>query len=143
MQLTFEMDSDSQAITLLELNTFETFVGFPLPEDYRHHMLSYNGSMVVQDVKHVKYPDGGEGISYFDPIKYGSHTMEMVYATLNGKIPSGYLSIGITDNEGHIIMSLNSGATYGNIKEWFPDGEMLYLSPSFTQLLNDMEIRDY
>lgn len=86
----------------------------------------------------TNYPDGGEGISYFDPIKYGSHTMEMVYAALNKKIPTGYLSIGITNNGGYIIMSLNNDATYSNIKEYFPDGEILNLSTSFTQLLNDM-----
>lgn len=138
MILTFRQRQNSQSITLQELNDFENLIGSNLPTDYRQHMLSHNGSIVVQNVKHINYPDGGEGISYFDPIKYGSHTMEMVYSTLNGKLPSGYLSIGITNNGGYIIMSLNNDATYGNIKEFFPDGEILDLSSSFTQLLNDM-----
>jgi hypothetical protein len=138
MILTFRQRQNSQAITLQELNDFETLIGYALPSDYRQHMLSHNGSMVVQNVSHVNYPGGGEGISYFDPIKYGSHTMEVVYANLNGKIPNGYLSIGLTNNGANIIMSLNNDATYGHIKEYFPDGELLDLSTSFTQLLNDM-----
>lgn len=138
MILTFEQRENSQAITLQELNDFETLIGQTLPADYRQHMLEHNGSMVVQDVKHVNYPDGGEGVSYFDSIKYGSYTMEMIFATLNGKIPEGYLSIGVTNNGGNIIISLNNDSTYGNIKEFFPDGEMFDLSESFTQLLNDM-----
>jgi hypothetical protein len=138
MQLTFKMRGNSQAITLAELNDFETLVGYPLPQDYRQHMLAHNGGIVVQDVRHINYPDGGEGIAYLDSIKYGSYTMEDVFLALKGKIPNGYLSIGVTNNEGNIIMSLNSDSTYGNIREWFPDGEINALSPSFTQLLNDM-----
>jgi len=138
MILTFKQRENSQAITSQELSDFESFIGLSLPQDYKDHMLNHNGSMVVQNVKHINYPDGGEGISYFYPIKYGSYTMEKSYANLFGKISSGYLSIGTTDNGGEIIMSLNSDSTYGNIKEWFPDGNIYELSPSFTQLLNDM-----
>jgi hypothetical protein len=138
MNLTFEMDSDSQAITVEELNTFETLIGFSLPQDYRQHMLTHNGSMVEERVNHINYLDGGEGISYFFPIKYGSYTMENVFTNLNGRIPFGYISIGVTNNQGHIIISLNNDGTNGNTKEWFPEGTMYDLSPSFTQLLNDM-----
>ena len=53
-------------------------------------------------------------------------------------IPTGYLSIRTTYKEGEIIISLNKDNSYGNVKEYFPDGDMFDLSPSFTQLLNDM-----
>ena len=39
-------------------------------------------------------------------------------------------------------MSLNNDNAYGNIKEFFSDGSMFDLSPSFTQLLNDMVEND-
>ena len=138
MMLTFKQRQNSQEISLQELNDFQTLIGFTLPQDYRQHMLEHNGSMVMQNVKHVNYPDGGEGISYFYPIKYGSYTMEQSFTNLNGKIPSGTLSIGTTDNGGEILIYLNNDANYGKISEWFPDGELFELSPSFTQLLNDM-----
>jgi hypothetical protein len=138
MKLTFEQDEDSQGITSQELTDFETFIRHTLPADYIQHMLTHNGSMVMEDVRHINFPEGGGGISYFYPIKYGGDTMEMVYADFNGVIPNGYLCIGKTTTGGHIIMSLNSGPTYGNTKEWFSDGDMFDLSSTFGQLLNDM-----
>lgn len=138
MKLTFKQRLNSQLISLEELNGFESFIGHTLPQDYKQHMLSYNGGTVVQDVKHINYPDGGEGIAYLNSIKYGAYTMEDIYLSLNGKIPNGYLSIGVTNNEGNIIMYLNKDNTYGYINEWFPDCEINALSPSFTQLINDM-----
>lgn len=139
MQLTFEMNSDSQHVTLVELNTFEAMVGYPLPQDYRQHMLTHNGGIVRPTEKdHVNYIDGDQGISKFFPIKYGSITMEKTYTDLDGILPNGYICIGMTRGQGEIIMSLNNDSTYGNVKEWYPDGEINDLSPSFTQLLNDM-----
>ena len=139
MQLIFEMDSDSQVATVPELNTFEAFVGSSLPQDYRQHMLTYNGGVIVQtEIRHVNYESGDQGISDFYPIKYGYDTMEEIFSDLDGIIPTGYLSIGKTRGQGEIIMSLNNDSTYGNIKEWYPDGTINFLSPSFSQLLNDM-----
>lgn len=138
MQLTFEMDSDSKAITVAELNNFETMVGLSLPQDYCQHMLTYNGGALDEDVDHINYIGGGQGISYFYPIKYGYDKMEDVFNDLSGTIPNGYLAIGKTDGGGQILISLNSGSTYGKTIEWYPDGTINDLSPSFTQLLNDM-----
>lgn len=139
MQLTFKMSNNSQLITLTELNSFETMIGLSLPQDYRQHMLTYNGGIVEPyKLDHINYIDGDQGISKLYPIKYGSMTMEKIYSHLNNLIPNNYLSIGKTRGQGEIIMSLNNDGTYGNIKEWYPDGEINELSPSFTQLLNDM-----
>jgi hypothetical protein len=139
MQLTFKMRGNSQAITLAELNDFETLVGYSLPQDYRQHMLTHNGGVVEQnEIDHVNYIAGDKGVSDFYPIKYGYDTLEEVYDDLHENIPGGYIAIGRTRGQGEIIMSLNNGPTYGNIKEWFPDGDIYDLSPSFMQLLNDM-----
>ena len=48
MQITFEMAFDTQLITLEELNEFQTMIGKTLPEDYRQHMLTYNGGDVEE-----------------------------------------------------------------------------------------------
>jgi hypothetical protein len=138
MELNFEMDSDLQAITVEELNTFETFIGKKLPQDYRQHMLTYNGGILEQDVEHKNYSDSG-GISYFHPIKYGYYTMEELFDDLSEVLPNGYITIGKTDSGGQIIISLNNDSNYGKIEEWFADGEIRHLSPSFTQLFNDMK----
>jgi SMI1 / KNR4 family (SUKH-1) len=138
MQLTFRTESNSQKITLEELNTFETFIGMKLPEDYRQHMLTYNGGLVEEDnIEHKNYKEGGRGISSFYPIKYGYDVMEEVFEDLNGVIPEGYLGIGNSDNGGYILISLNKD-TYGKTIIMYSDGDIENLSDSFTQLLNDM-----
>ncbi len=138
MQLTFKTESNSQKITLEELYTFETFIGMTLPEDYRQHMITFNGGEIEEDnIEHKNYKEGGRGISYFYPIKYGFDTMEEVFEDLNEVIPEGYLVIGTTHNGGHILISLSKD-TYGKTIVMYSDGELENLSDSFTQLLNDM-----
>ena len=138
MQITFEIQLDSQLITLTELNEFESLIGLGLPEDYRQHMLLYNGGDVVQrNNTHISNPEAGNGIAYFYPIKYGGYTMEKAHQQLLSVLPTGYISIGTTRGGGEIIISLISGSTYGNINERYSDGTLNELSPSFTQLLND------
>lgn len=138
MQITFEMAFDTQSITLDELNEFQTLIGKHLPEDYRQHMLTYNGGDVEEiNNAHLSEPEGGGGISDFYPIKYGSYTLEKSYQNTNDILPNGYLAIGRPRGSGEIIISLNDDASYGNTKHWFPDGTIYDLSSSFTQLLND------
>jgi hypothetical protein len=142
MELTFRMRSNEQPINVIELNDFQTLVGYPLPDDYRQHMLAHNGGIVSpMEIAHISAPDAGGGIAYFYPIKYGSTTTEEMYNyssnIIGNDFPEGYIIIGKTRGGGEIIMSLNNDSTYGNTKEWYPDGTINNLSPSFTQLLND------
>lgn len=66
MQITFEMAFDTQLITLEELNEFQTMIGKTLPEDYRQHMLTYNGGDVEEiNNAHVSDPEGGGGENSF------------------------------------------------------------------------------
>jgi hypothetical protein len=141
MKITFKTEFNSQKITLDELKTFETFIRMKLPEDYRQHMLNFNGGEIEEDnVEHKNYKEGGRGISYFYPIKYGYDTMEEVFEDLNGVIPEGYLTIGKSDNGGYILISLNTDS-YGKTVLMYSDGDIENLSDSFTQLLNDMVVK--
>lgn len=111
MQLTCEVDSDSQAITIAELNSFEAMLGSTLPQNYRQHMLTYNGGVIFPtEIRHINYESGDHGISDFYPIKYGYDTIEEVYSDLNGIIPNDFISIGTTRGQGEIIMSLINGS---------------------------------
>lgn len=139
MQISFSMRSNSQPITLSDLISFEAILNATLPQDYKQHMLSYNGGLVIpNEIRHINYDSADHGISDFYPIKYGFDIMENIFSDLNGIIPSGFISIGKTRGQGEIIMSLINDSSYGNIKEWYPDGFNYDLSPSFTQLLNNM-----
>jgi hypothetical protein len=138
MQITFRTQLDSQPITLEELNEFQISIGKTLPEDYRQHMLAFNGGGVAKfNNAHISDPEGGEGIMEFYSIKYSSYSLEEVNDDLFDLIPSGYLIIGRTRSGGEIIISLNNDNTYGHTKVWYSDETIKDLSPSFTQLIND------
>ena len=141
MNVQFRTKSNVQLITLQELNTFQTNLGMLLPEDYRHHMLQFNGGIAEPDnLEHTNYPEmPSTGLDYLFSIKYGSLTVEYVYDSISQHLPEGYLPIGKNRGGGEIIMSLNNDSTYGEIKEWYPDDEMNYMSSSFKQYLEDMQ----
>lgn len=144
VNLTFETNELAQATPdqiETALNQFEATIGKTLPQDYRAHMLTYNGGDVEQeDIEHKNYTEDGGGISYFFPIGTGDYTIEEVYTvmTSNSMLPPGYIPIGTTQGGGKIIMSLNNDSSYGYTEEAYPDGTRRDLSPSFTDLINDM-----
>lgn len=80
MILTFRQQEN--LLTLQDLNDFEDLICLVLPPDYKQHMLLYNGGIVNEDVKHINYLDGGEGISKFYPIKYGNYKMVIIFYKL-------------------------------------------------------------
>lgn len=138
MQITFKMAIIAQPISLEDLNEFQALIGNPLPEDYRQHMLTYNGGIVNEyNNTHLSNPEGGDGIAQFYPIKYSSYTLEEINNDLSNLVPSGYLIIGRSRDGGEIIISLNNDSTYGHTKLLYSDETIKYLSPSFTQLIND------
>ncbi|WGH75109.1 SMI1/KNR4 family protein [Tenacibaculum tangerinum] len=144
IRITFK--NRNQISTPEELNEFENSLGgLVLPEDYRQHMLTYNGGIVRQyDIVHKNYYGLGDGgISDFLSIKYGGYTVEKFNEDLSDRLPTGYLAIGFTSGGGDIIMSLNNDATYGNTKVRYTEGEKIDLSPSFIKLLNDMVEAEY
>ena len=42
----FEVRNNVQIISLEELSVFEQNLGYILPDDYKDHMLTYNGGML-------------------------------------------------------------------------------------------------
>ena len=60
MQINFEIQLDSQLITVDELNEFQTIVGNSFPEDYREHMIIYNGGDAIElNTAHISNSEGG------------------------------------------------------------------------------------
>lgn len=65
----------NELITQEELEEFEQKLdGLKFPEDYKAHMLEYNGGGTIEDYAF----DSNEDFEFasFNPIKYGSNTME-------------------------------------------------------------------
>lgn len=89
----------------------------------------------------ISFLDGGGVLAYLYPIKYGGGViLESINERLQEILPQGYLAIG-KNTGGHILMSLNTD-NYGTIKEWYADGSIEELAPSFTQFLEDQRIDD-
>ncbi len=70
-----EFRTRNELITQEELEAFEQKLdGWKLPEDYKEHMLKYNGGGTIEDYEWNT--DENIQFSNFRPIKYGSMTME-------------------------------------------------------------------
>lgn len=63
--------AENPPITLNDIQEFETAKGLTLPEDYKAHMLQYNGATVESIEVHFGVPDDDINFSYFHPLKYG------------------------------------------------------------------------
>lgn len=129
-----------QNLTEADIMAFEGRIGKTLPEDYKQHMLLYNGGSVInKNIEHINYPEEIDtGLDYLFSIKYGSNTVKDNYDSISQFLDVGYLPIGKNNGGGYIIISLNNDNSYGKIKEWYPDDELNYMSPSFIQYLEDM-----
>lgn len=60
---------ENELITEEELNEFEQEIGLTLPEDYRVHMLKYNGGLPQSYSLYFGEPDDGILLSSFKSIK--------------------------------------------------------------------------
>ncbi|WP_299767415.1 SMI1/KNR4 family protein [uncultured Dokdonia sp.] len=139
MIITFHIQAD-QLIIDTDLNDFEQQINKTLPNDYRQHMLQYNGGGIDKfNLAHVVDETyGAYGLAYLFALKYDSTTIESIFTAYQDDYPVGYIPIGVAAGGGEFIMSLNNDETYGEIKILEEDGIMEYLSPSFSQFLEDM-----
>ncbi|EDP96811.1 SMI1/KNR4 family protein [Kordia algicida OT-1] len=129
-----------KAITLKEIEQLETDYSIKLPEDYKNHMLKFNGINPLEDYYFL--PDTWEDeINFFStlPIKYGHYIFEK--ANLIGYLedyPENHVSIGRT-RTGGLSLSLHK-EDYGSIYVYYSDGEMHKLAASLTEFLQGLEI---
>lgn len=85
------MDSNSwigtkQPATQADVEALEQQLGFPLPEDYKAHILRHNGGWPDKATFVQSLPDGERvkrSISDFYSIRYGTNTVEEVLADLD------------------------------------------------------------
>lgn len=131
--------SKSQNITLEEFQQLEKNYSIKFPQDYKDHMLKYNGINPLEDYYFL--PDTWEdaiNFFYILPIKYGSYIFEE--GNLIGSLedyPEMQLMIGVT-RTGNLSMSLKK-EEYGSIYVYYSDGEMHKLTNSFTEFLEGLE----
>lgn len=127
---------EDQKITLQELQEFEALLeGLQLPEDYKQHMLQYNGGYPKGDYVCFEPYEGIITLSYFNPIKYGASTMED-YLDMRNVFPKNQILIGIIVG-GMLIISLDENS-YGHIYIAYEDVNPEKIANSFTEFINGL-----
>lgn len=130
--------TEEELITEIELEEFEQKLnGLKLPEDYKQHMLKYNGSWTEE--RYSFKGDGEHVFSSFHPIKYGSSTMENGLIAREDVLPESDIYIGYTVT-GLLCMSL--GKNHGAIYAFFSDGERIDLASSFTEFVEGLVLSE-
>lgn len=130
-----------QKITEGELFAFESLLkGKKLPEDYKKHMLKYNGGYPIGD--YVGFDHEGDFVllEYLNPIKYGGTTMED-YLGMDTVLPIGHIAIGIISG-GRLSMSLNA-EKYGEVYVSYEDAIPTKVSNSFIEFVGKLNDEEY
>ncbi|THF52852.1 SMI1/KNR4 family protein [Flavobacterium supellecticarium] len=122
---------ENERITVEELNEFEEETGVTLPEDYRVHMLQYNGGSPFSYYLYFGEPDDGILLFRFKSIKYGAPLVEK-----QDYLPENYLSIGYIE-AGYLAMSLDK-KEYGSIFVYYSEVELTKIAASFTAFLDGL-----
>ena len=108
--------------------------GLKLTEDYKKHMLQYNGGETIGD--YIFDSDDNIEFASFHPIKYGSSTMESGLISKTDVLPENDVYIGYALAGGYLCMSL--GEKHGAIYVFYSDGERIDLASSFTEFINGL-----
>lgn len=126
-----EFRIDHKCITQEELREFEEQIQLVLPEDYKAHMLTFNGGSPLTYYIYFGEPDDGINLSGFKPIKYGEDLVEA-----KDHLPQKHLSIGYTET-GYLAMSLDQD-NYGSIFVYYSEAELKKIASSFTEFLEGL-----
>jgi hypothetical protein len=126
---------EEKKITLLELNEFEQNLSLTLPDDYKQHMLKYNGGYPSGENVHFQHPTEIIKVSYLHPIKYGDPTMEE-YLYMKDVLPMNHLSIGAILGGG-LSISLDE-KNYGNVFIYYSDLNPEKIANSFSNFINGL-----
>ena len=133
-----EFRIENELITQIELEEFEQKLnGLKLPDDYKQHMLQYNGGGTIEDYIYGDMED----IHFFGflPIKHEDHNMESSLIARTDVLPESDIYIGDIRG-GSLCMSL--GKDHGAIYAFFSDGERIDLAASFTEFIVGLQLLD-
>lgn len=120
--------NSKQKLTLQEFDDFEQKYNLNLPEVYREIILEYNGGYPEKS-----YFEEDREI-YFDPIKYGEHTVESTLSSIpKDFLPKDYFPFGTID--GLSLCIDLSEKYYGSIRVLYTSGEKGHIADSLEELI--------
>lgn len=136
----FKKSLTGETVTEELLQEFEATMESPLPQDYRQHMLDYNGGikakdgflyytkyeseegeLVLKSLHHFKGGGGGSVVHYSKSFDFLPKAIDI------GSIYGGILSMSLADND------------YGHIYMQFSDTDPEKVANSFTEFLEGLE----
>jgi hypothetical protein len=135
-----QFEIENELITDKEINDFEKKLkGFKLPDDYKGHMLKYNGGVTLEFYEW--YKDDEVQFLYFLPLKFEDNNMENALISKEGILPESDIFIG-SIRGGKLCMSLARNGDKGSVYAFFSDGEKLDLANSFTEFVNGLVLSE-
>lgn len=132
MKFEFEFEADNN-ISEDDIIDFEQKKGITLPQDYRLHMLKWNGGGVDQFLKYKDEDGFNFGLMYLYALKNDDTTVISVNNMQEDLLPEGYLIIGRVRGGGDLIMCVNQGVNFGEIKVMEETLDTYYMASSLTQ----------
>ncbi|WP_046246017.1 SMI1/KNR4 family protein [Hymenobacter terrenus] len=116
--------------TLSDIAAIEQQYGFTLPDDYKAHLLQYNGGWPERSIFMEVRPDGEQiarDISDFYSVRYGDITLESGLESLADQLHSDLVPFG--DETGGDIFVLSVGPQdYGSV---YYIGHEFYKAPEY------------
>ncbi|WP_452602945.1 SMI1/KNR4 family protein [Pontimicrobium sp. MEBiC06410] len=137
-----EFNTYGESITEIDVQAFEQLIGKELPEDYKTHLLKYNGGSVPWE-KQYEFSFKGEEISLATFHKLKSDrggTLEEYYNRKHDFLFPKLLPIGTIEG-GYLAMGYQTG-NYGEIYIYFSDEGPYKVANSFTEFLESMNVID-
>ncbi|MFD2917095.1 SMI1/KNR4 family protein [Psychroserpens luteus] len=130
-----EFNTTKELISLSDLQNLESALGAILPEDYKTHMLKYNGGRVSWTKSYILEYNGSEyelgGFKELDKVKE-------FFESKNPILYPKYFSIG--DIEGGYLAMGYQEENYGQIFVYFSDEAPQKVANSFSEFLQSIKV---
>lgn len=135
--MVFEFEFEAEGpITEADLNAYEQQKGIVFPEEYRLHMLQWNGGGVSIFLNYLDEDGFDLALSSLLPLTNDISTVINVNDMLQDVVPKGYIIIGRTRAGLDIVMCVEAGDNYGEIKAMKETLEIFYVASSLTEYFN-------
>jgi len=140
-----KFEKENEMITNSDFKNLENLIGYSLPEDYKEHMLKYNGGTSSDDELFIvafNYDNEYREASYisFDPIKHGDDTVEIQFNLKQSYLFPKLLAIG-SFLGGRILMGYRDH-NYGNIYIDFSYQDPIKVANSFSEFVGRIEVEE-
>ncbi|WGH74762.1 SMI1/KNR4 family protein [Tenacibaculum tangerinum] len=139
MMIIFDKDYDS--VKQEDIENLEKLIGSELPEDYKQHMLKYNGGSIPLWYEYIFIHNKRElSLEGFHQLKYGDDNVESYFGHKHDFLYPNLLPIGAITG-GYIAMGYQQ-ENKGEIYVYFSDEDPYKIANSFNEFIEGIEVRE-